>query len=957
MSMSSSKQCVMPIGPDLSDVSRFGGKAAGLARLHRCGLNVPRGLCVMVTAFDHHVDVAGVGTGRRCASQPDTLMPADVRRRILAAPIDPDLEQEIVDAFADLDLGLVAVRSSGLEEDGVTSAHAGMYDTMLNVRGVPACLDAIKRCWASAWSDRAVSYRTARDVPLTGMAVVVQAMVQADAAGVLFSVDPVSGRDDRAIIEAAPGLGEDLVAGRITPDRWRVTKKDGVVIESPTGVGTPCVRAVVIQELVDAARRLEAHQGGAVDIEWAVQGPRVYYVQSRMVTTVTSGISNSQLPPSVTISVLADEDDEPAAVEETAFSTGTDVESTPTPDHNRPQLRRAGPHDQPGGGDGTAAAPDEAAAQPDPIDDVEPFEDCAPTAVDEVFSTPSPVPVDQDVRQVWSNVNAGEVLPDVVSPLTWSLLEAVDRTLRRVLKRLGIDIGSLPLMGRVAGRVYFNVNTLVGACERAQILGRAGINRALGGMGIDDDHGGVLDLPPEDIPRVNTSPGVMLSHLPMAMLWSLRHHPWSAPRLLARLERRRRTAESSLKTIRESAETLDLFNAVIDGLFIDEAIVAVPGCGGAFYMLLDMTCTHLLGGRTSAAALLCGQGGVASADAGLALWKLAAAGRADAAVEHALLNSGSFADLSATLSSFDSGRVFLDRWSAFCAEHGHHACGEVELATPRWAETPNYLLNLVRNYITMMPEHDALTAYRERARETDARVATCRSQLRRVAKIGLFMGVLKGARAGAAARENIKNEAVRHVALARRIALTLGHHLVAAGLIDEADHVFMFYRSELHAIVNERYRGCPRHIATQRQAECAAQSTMRPPAVVRGAYHGQSTVRVPEATLLMTGLAVSAGRARGRARVINHATADQHVRSGEVLVAPFTDPGWTPYFLPAVGIVTDLGGLLSHGSIIAREYGIPAVVNVHHATQVIKTGQMIEVDGDLGVVRVLGPSA
>ena len=117
---------------------------------------------------------------------------------------------------------------------------------------------------------------------------------------------------------------------------------------------------------------------------------------------------------------------------------------------------------------------------------------------------------------------------------------------------------------------------------------------------------------------------------------------------------------------------------------------------------------------------------------------------------------------------------------------------------------------------------------------------------------------------------------------------------------------------------------------------------------------GSGEWAVDSSARVLTGISVSAGVARGPARVFASADTDEPVLPGEILVAPFTDPGWTPYFVPAAGIVMDMGGLLSHGSIIAREYGIPAVVNVGPATRIIRTGQIIEVDGDAGEVRIIG---
>jgi phosphoenolpyruvate synthase/pyruvate phosphate dikinase len=182
----------------------------------------------------------------------------------------------------------------------------------------------------------------------------------------------------------------------------------------------------------------------------------------------------------------------------------------------------------------------------------------------------------------------------------------------------------------------------------------------------------------------------------------------------------------------------------------------------------------------------------------------------------------------------------------------------------------------------------------------------------------------------------------------------LGRRLTARGVLADADDIFFLRFPEVEPVVSGSAGFDVRVKVAERRAEYEKNLALTPPSIIVGRYdpekHQPDTVH---ASAELKGLAVSPGIVTGPARVILLAGTEQ-VLPGEILVAPFTDPGWTPYFIPAAGIVMDQGGLLSHGSIVAREYGIPAVVNVGPATKLIKTGQMIQVDGERGRVRILG---
>jgi pyruvate,water dikinase len=229
-------------------------------------------------------------------------------------------------------------------------------------------------------------------------------------------------------------------------------------------------------------------------------------------------------------------------------------------------------------------------------------------------------------------------------------------------------------------------------------------------------------------------------------------------------------------------------------------------------------------------------------------------------------------------------------------------------------------------------------------------------------KRAVFERTLRWGRASSRSRENVKSEAVRWLASIRRGLLVLGDRLAEQGAFDEPDDVFFLTHEEIKQAVAGSSIAQLRAAVESRRDEYERWSKLNPPSVVVGEWDesaaadsgtGSAPAVASAHGRVLRGISVSAGVVRGPARVFRSVDTDETVLAGEILVAPFTDPGWTPYFVPAAGIVMDMGGMLSHGSIIAREYGMPAVVNVGSATKHIVTGQIIEVDGDRGEVRLI----
>ncbi len=828
-----------------------GAKAVKLGELMRLRLPVPPGFCILATAYGQHLIDHGIDVDVSALAQADADSVRDHLLSLRAAICAPDLSLSLQQALcARTPSGTVAVRSSATAEDLPEASFAGQYDTLLNVTSPEACSEAVKRCWASLWTDRAYHYRELNGIDhrQLRMAVIVQRQVDADMAGVAFSMDPVTGSRLRIVIEACRGLGEDLVSGRVTPERWIWRKPNLVVIDRDPQEGAE-LNYRVAKKLARQVRRLEQHFACPQDVEWAVKGRKLFFLQTRPVTTL-------------------------------------------------------------------------------------------------------PAPKTWEEKQVWTNFNLGEVVPDVATPMTASVLESVFRPLfQPVAALVGADLSRAPLAGRVAGRFYFNLTVCFAAGHPFWLaLGRSpdADDRLVEAMG---GHQGDLDIPEDDFPDLGFS---WLKYLAMTPgnLWALyRHRPSQAARFLKRF----RDINGTLRSLDVGAmETSDLVKTYCQSITDCMPQWNLLYLVGRTWVLplLDTISRDWLGetDNTLISRLFTAQGGMADTEAGLELWQLACLARDDPATEEAVQSGRSWEAIRTSLCP-----AFVQAWQDFMSEHGHHGRGELEFCNARWHEQPDYILQMIRAYLQASEQVDPLARRDRLIVEREELTEQCRRRLRNPLKRWLFSRALLNAGALGRDRENWKNEAVVWFAAQRRLLLALGDRLTAQGLLTCRDDVFFLTVEELAPVTHGTAEFDLAERIGQRRAEYAWNAAQNPTHVVVGSFDPEKhTARPVEAdTTELKGLGVSPGTVVGPARVILRADNHETVGPGEILVAPFTDPAWTPYFVPAAGVVMDLGGALSHGSIIAREYGLPAVVNVGCATQVIRTGQRIEVDGARGVVRIL----
>ncbi len=564
-------------------------------------------------------------------------------------------------------------------------------------------------------------------------------------------------------------------------------------------------------------------------------------------------------------------------------------------------------------------------------------------------------------RQVWSCVNTREVMPDVLTPATWSLMsDLLESTLNMVLDMMGLDRGSSPVVGLVAGRCYGNLNTLLGIARKLPLVRHARLNTIFGDTAPGEEARRWIELATQNCAEVRSHFGKALWKLPGNFFHAIFFTEKKGQRALADLQRVVQDFDMlDLKQL-SGEEIIDHLTQSVEYLrqFISRARHGSISGGVAIaaFMLLRKVCARWLGESESFAnGLLIGVGDMTDARSGLDLWQLAEEACRHPPVQSALLSGDTWEHVSEALRPVEGGDQFLHSWARYMRKHGHHARGEFELYKARWCERPDYILSLVRSFMSALEQTNIVTAWRERTEKRRQLVQECRARLKNPLRRAAFNRLLTRAQRFVAVRENSKDHVIRLFMTWRRLLLALGDRWHAQGVLRRPEDVFFLTLAEMRAVATGASEGDTQAKIERRKSEYESFRDLTPPITVLGRFRPQTRppVREDATTELLNGLAVCPGIVRGKARVIQSVEEESNVLPGEILVAPFTDPGWTPYLVSSSGIVIDQGGLLSHGSIIAREYGIPTVVNVGPATRLIKTGDTVEVDGDQGTVRIL----
>jgi len=846
------------------DLSQTGSKAFNLACLSRLGFPVPGGFCIKADAFQEHLKVNNLSAGIESALSRFDSAAADVKKTILSgirqniinAPLAENLKTQIERHYSQLSAKYVAVRSSATAEDLPKHSFAGQYDTYLNVKSAAECIEAVKKCWASLWTDRAYEYRKNNGIDhlSVNMAVIVQELIEADISGVLFTADPVSGYKSRMVIETVAGLGDKLVSGEAVPQRFVIDKKSFRIVRKMRGQ-TADIDDVIIKKLAKLAKKAEEKFGSGQDIEWAIKNNKIYFLQTRPITTI-------------------------------------------------PPLKS------------------------------------------------------WEERQVWTNANTGEVIPDVVTPFTWSVVEPFAKKLfNSFIGLFGFDLEDNPVIGVISGRLYFNINTCVGVLKHLPEKLQLRVDDMFGGEHRKLFEEDLLDILQEDIPNIKFSIRKFMASIPVFIFSFLFHGDKNIKSYISRLSAGSDSLEKRQFDIMDEDELVKTFNSMEQNFEFSLANFISILKGFRCYLMLNAVCKKWLKDETLAGRLLIGAGDMEDAQAGIELWKLGQQAHKFNEIEKLILSGDSWRDIEDKLTKNPAGREFLKSWNTFMIRHGHHVRGEAELFNPRWSEMPDYILKLVCGYIKDIEKYNPVENQNRQKLESQNLFKQCCKNLTNPLKRMFFIYLLNQTNQGIAFRENWKNQLVRRMAALRKMLLWFGNVLVKQGAIEKTDDIFFMEYQEIALVLRHKADFDIKKIISERKKEYEKNKSIIPPKVIVGKFDIDNFVpkeeKINADKKLFRGIAVSHGKVKGRAKVILRANTDECVKAGEILVAPFTDPGWTPYFITAAGIVMDMGGQLSHGSIIAREYGIPAVVNVGPATKIIQTGQMLEVDGNKGIVRIL----
>ena len=897
-------------------MSTVGGKAANLAAMLRAGLPVPPGFVITTGAFHEFIRANGLSEmlrGRKStkplgAPASSVISAKTVQQLFMRGSIPKEIEQDIFREYRCLSDAVrarlsqvdresessnsgwaelpVAVRSSATIEDSAHVSFAGGLATYLNIRGGAAVVELVLRIWSSLWSERAIDYLLRRGIdPATvSLAVVVQQMVHADCAGVLFTINPITGNRDEAVINAESGLGDDVVSGRITPDFIVVDKATHRVKQVVVGEkrhvtvipaedakevpaklrksAAPVLSREQISALIDIGCEIEAHFGCSQDVEWCFVDKNIRILQSRPVT-------NSAL------------------------------------------------------------------AGPDADADVHaPGDDCW-------LASGELTPQEFDL---WTRVNVGEIWPCPVTPLMWSGVPFIlDTTARYALRGLSAYIDEIQWVKRFYGRVYYNEGAISYLLSRELGLPASFVDRALGcrrGVILRQEE---RVRPKQFLKRLPFVLRIMLSQLrPGAPLGDLvpRMDAW-----VACFMRR------SLDGLSDSELWSELNTWATRFVHLTKVIAELNISSMLMFGLLEQLTSVWCGRKNLAHELVTGISGIHSIEMGIALWQIGQWLSCAALADVVLRNEPKIALMK--LRQMPEARPLIRMLDSFLQRHGHHCPNEGEWLHPRWVDAPEQILTLVAGYLKAGEQVDVSRVETQRRRREEA-VACLRRNLDPV-RWPLFRLILIRTQQLVRLRENGKDCYMKALYPLRRIYSVFGHRWARIGWLKRADDIFFLTNPEVELIVQSGgLTACGLDISTlvdERRKAFDYWATVEAPDVIDS--NGQRIeMRAADEPIrpALQGIPVSSGRVQGAARIIDTPDEAHKLQPGDILVTRATDPGWTPLFPLVSGLIVEIGGQLSHASIVAREYGLPAVANVRNARRRLRNGQRITVDGTAGYI-------
>ncbi len=819
-----------------------GGKGANLGELSNLGFAVPPGFIITTAAYDVLLQESG-GYARlqnllSSLNVDDAASVAEISQQIhdlfQQITIPTQITHEILNSYQQLHNGPVAVRSSATAEDLPEAAFAGQQETFLNVLGEQALMEAVRACWMSLWSERAILYRARQKVDQTTvkLAVVVQEMALADVAGVMFTANPVNGARDEIIIDASPGLGEAVVGGLVTPDHYVINKRWRRVKEQQIGR-----REVMIRP----------KKGGGT--EQTKQAEETINLPTLSVQAI---LKLSQL--------------------------GVDIE------------RHYG--------------------------------------------------VPQDIEWAWiqDRTNVGKFYILQSRPMT---------ALPEPLKVSGLMRKVVPMLAEMwPTRPYpLDMTTFTGTIERAigkllvAMIGKSAPNPD---ESFREDDGVVVEFKP---PQVRPTPSMLFT--PWITMWRTRHYDvsrWENDPLLAEfinkahvLEKRDLRSLTWNQNIETLQEALSLIPQVMQlrERYLPQAVLGLAG----LWLLL------FLARRSDQFGTLVSGVKTKTTETNQALEDLAEQIRAHPTLQD-LFTRNDVQTLQSALQKSDPGQAFLKQFEVFLDKYGHRETA-LTISQPAWKDKPDNVLAILKVLAETEPQQPKSYDAWQKARDELLSSSILGMRLLR----NLFLKSLIKTRLLFQIREDTHFYATMVQPTIRHVALELGRRLLEAGALDETEEVFHLQLNELEDLgkswpPSEQTIQQMRSLVARRKAK--RESLGNKPIVDPRFLTMPRQARVKD--ILLSGTSGSPGVATGPAKIVHDVSEFGKLRAGDVLVAPVTNPAWTPLFQRAVAVVVDTGGAASHAAIVAREYGIPAVMGTRNGTKELEDGQWIQVDGSRGQV-------
>ncbi|KXY28050.1 phosphoenolpyruvate synthase [Bacillus cereus] len=849
-----------------------GGKGLNLGELTNIqGIQVPEGFCVTTVGYEKAIEqneelqtLLQQLTKLKMEERAQIgEMSKKIREVIMAVEIPTDVVEAVAHYLSRFgNEHAYAVRSSATAEDLPYASFAGQQDTYLNIIGEEAILQHVRKCWASLFTKRAVTYRMQNGFEhnQVSICVVIQKMVFPEASGILFTADPITSNRKVLSIDASFGLGEALVSGLVSADNYKV-KEDKIVEKviatkklaiygrkeggterkkiAPNQQKLQTLSEQQILQLASIGRQIEAYFGCPQDIEWCLAHNTFYIVQSRPITTLY-----------------------------------------PIPEEN----------------DGG--------------------------------------------NHVYISVGHQQMMTDAMKPLGLSFfLLTTNAPMRKAGGRLFVD--ATQQLASPASRNYL-INTL----GKSDPLVRDALTTII-------ERDNFITLLPDDEKEKIVSKNKQLANSQP----EIENNPAIVTNLI-------QNSEASIKELKRNMQMksgVDVLNFILEDiqqlkkvLFNPQSIaVIMAGMNASAWMNEKME--QWLGEKNAADTLSQSVQNNITSEMGLALMDVADVIRSYPEVITYLqhVENENFLD---EIVQFKGGEEARDAILTFLNKYGMRCSGEIDITKTRWSEKPTTIIPMILNNIRDFEYGASKRKFEEGLQEALKKEEELVNRLQHLPggkqKVEETKRMIRNIRNFIGYREYPKYGMINRYFIYKQALLKEAEQLVQSGVIHEVDDIYYLTFEELHEVV--RTNKLDYELIQKQKNDYKLYEKLTPPRImtsdgeiITGKYKREN---LPDDAIV--GLPVSSGVIEGRARVILN-MEEANLEEGDILVTAFTDPGWTPLFVSIKGLVTEVGGLMTHGAVIAREYGLPAVVGVENATNLIKDGQRIRVHGTEGYIEVL----